>query len=150
MIKFIKCPSVNYCSRYDSIGCEKCVTYKAYLIGVDVGMGEIPHAHKEEEKMNNDEKTKKIADHYGMESQIDILQEECAELVQAVSKYKRGKDDDFSHLLEEMADVTIMIEQVLYLLEKRMNAEESSAYDAYFAFIDKKLDRQIKRIEDEG
>lgn len=100
--------------------------------------------------MNNDEKIKKIADHYGMESQIDILQEECAELVQAVSKYKRGKDDDFSHLLEEMADVTIMIQQVLYLLDKRMNAEESSAYDAYFAFIDKKLDRQIKRIEDEG
>lgn len=148
MIKFIKCPSVNYCARYNSIGCGQCVTYKAYLIGVDVGMGEIPHAHKEEVKMNNDEKTKKIADHYGMESQIDILQEECAELVQAVSKYKRGKDDDFSHLLEEMADVTIMIEQVLYLLEKRMIAEESSAYDSYFAFIDKKLDRQIKRIED--
>lgn len=47
MIKFIKCPSVNYCSRYDSIGCENCVTYKAYLIGVDVGMGEIPHTSKE-------------------------------------------------------------------------------------------------------
>lgn len=49
MIKFIKCPTVN-CSRYDSIGCEKCVIYKAYLIGVDVGTGEIPHAHKEGEK----------------------------------------------------------------------------------------------------
>lgn len=96
--------------------------------------------------MNNDEKIKKIADHYGMESQIDIMQEECAELVQAVSKYKRGKDDDFSHLLEEMADVMIMIEQVLYLLDKRMNG--SSAYYAYFAFFDKKLDRQIKRIEE--
>lgn len=99
--------------------------------------------------MNNDEKIKKIADYYGKESQLDILQEECAELVQAVSKYKRGKDDDFSHLLEEMADVTIMIEQVLYLLEKKMIAEESSVYDAYFAFFDKKLDRQIKRMEKE-
>lgn len=99
--------------------------------------------------MNNDEKIRKIADHYGMESQIDIMQEECAELVQAVSKYKRGKDDDFSHLLEEMADVMIMIEQVLYLIDNRMNAEGSSAYYRYFAFFDKKLDRQIKRIEDE-
>jgi NTP pyrophosphatase (non-canonical NTP hydrolase) len=100
--------------------------------------------------MNNDDKLRKIADHYGMESEIDIMQEECAELVQAVSKYKRGKDDDFSHLLEEMADVMIMIEQVLYLIDNRMNAKGSSAYYAYFAFFDKKLDRQIKRIEDEG
>lgn len=146
MIKFIKCPSVNYCARYDSIGCENCVTYKAYLIGVDVGTGEITHAHKEEE-MNNDEKIKKIADHYGMESQIDILQEECAELVQAVSKYKRGCDKPVTSLLEEMADVTIMIDQVLYLLDSKY---EASVYDAYFAFFDKKLDRQIKRIEEEG
>lgn len=100
--------------------------------------------------MNNDEKIMKIANHYGMESQIDIMQEECAELVQAVSKYKRGKDDDFSHLLEEMADVTIMIEQVLYLLDNKMNEAESSAYDAYFSFFDNKLDRQIKRIEEEN
>ncbi len=100
--------------------------------------------------MTNDDKIMKIADHYGMESQIDIMQEECAELVQAVSKYKRGKDNDFSHMLEEMADVTIMIEQVLYLLDNRMNAEGSSAYNAFYEFIDKKLNRQIKRIEDEG
>jgi hypothetical protein len=51
MIKFIKCPSVNYCARYDSIGCEKCVTYKAYLIGVDVGMGEMPHTHEKDSRL---------------------------------------------------------------------------------------------------
>ena len=100
--------------------------------------------------MNNDDKIMKIANHYGMESQIDIMQEECAELVQAVSKYKRGKDNDFSHLIEEMADVSIMIEQVLYLLDKRMDIEGLSVYDVYFEFFDKKLDRQIKRIEEEG
>lgn len=100
--------------------------------------------------MNNDEKIKKIADHYGMESQIDIMQEECAELVQAVSKFRRGGDNPISKMLEEMADVTIMIQQVLYLLNKRTNMFGLSAYDGFYEFIDKKLDRQIKRIEDEG
>lgn len=99
--------------------------------------------------MNNDEKTMKIADHYG-ESQIDILQEECAELIQAVSKFRRGGDNPISKMLEEMADVSIMIQQVLYLLNKRISMYGLSAYDAYFEFIDKKLDRQIKRIEEEG
>lgn len=55
MIKFIKCPSVNYCDRYDSIGCEKCVTYKAYLIGIDIGMGEIPYAHEKDSRLNEEQ-----------------------------------------------------------------------------------------------
>lgn len=99
--------------------------------------------------MNNDDKIMKIADHYGMESQIDILQEECAELVQAVSKYKRGGDNPISKILEEMADVSIMIEQILYLLNQQTDIIGVSAYDAYFDFFDKKLDRQIQRIEQE-
>ena len=99
--------------------------------------------------MNNDDKIMKIADHYCMESQIDILQEECAELVQAVSKYKRGGDKPISNMLEEMADVSIMIEQILYLLNQQTDIIGISAYDAYFAFFDKKLDRQIQRIEQE-
>ena len=99
--------------------------------------------------MNNDEKIIKIADHYG-ESQIDILQEECAELIQAVSKFRRGGNNPIPKILEEMADVTIMIEQVLYLLNKRTNMYELSAYNAYFEIFDKKLDRQIKRIEEGG
>lgn len=97
--------------------------------------------------MNNDDKIMKIANHYGMESQIDIMQEECAELVQAVSKYKRKNGDNtISHLLEEMADVSIMIEQVLYLLDIKLKDYGLSAYDGYFEFFDKKLDRQIQRI----
>lgn len=30
-----------------------------------------------------------ISKQYGMESQLNILQEECAELIQAISKYRR-------------------------------------------------------------
>lgn len=47
--------------------------------------------------------------YYGQDSQTTICMEECAELIQAISKEKRGKSDK-NHLAEEMADVLICIE----------------------------------------
>lgn len=44
---------------------------------------------------------------FGCESQIDILQEECAELIQACSKAKRGYPDFKERLIEEMAHVFV-------------------------------------------
>ena len=40
-------------------------------------------------------------------SQIDILQEECAELIQALSKLKRGKENAIESVKEEMTHVMI-------------------------------------------
>ena len=51
---------------------------------------------------------------YGMDAQIDMLTEECAELIQAICKYKRRPSDDTRDKVEEeIADVQIMIEQML-------------------------------------
>ena len=47
--------------------------------------------------------------HYGKEAQSTVCMEECAELIQAISKEKRGKSDRM-HLAEEIADVLICIE----------------------------------------
>ena len=45
------------------------------------------------------------------------LMEECAELIQAVNKYRRyGNDEAFKAYIEEIADVEIMLEQIKYLL----------------------------------
>lgn len=60
-----------------------------------------------------------VADYYGLESQMDILQEECGELVQSVSKMRRwGKDDENARrsMAEEMADVQFLLLQVSHLL----------------------------------
>ena len=57
-----------------------------------------------------------IADHYGKENQLRQLQEECGELIQAVSKHLRGKDPTGEKLMEELADVEVMIAQIKYLL----------------------------------
>lgn len=87
--------------------------------------------------MNISEELKKIARHYGHESRCNLLIEECAEVIQAVSKYRRSLDrlNSFTgakclweskreealialaNLTEEIADVEIMLEQIKYLLD---------------------------------
>ncbi len=47
----------------------------------------------------------------GKEIQSTICMEECAELIQAISKMKRGKDNR-DNLTEEMADVLIAFTQL--------------------------------------
>lgn len=87
----------------------------------------------------NDDRLKVIADHYGLDGQLGILQEECAELIQAVSKYRRGTWKKI-HVVEEMADTIIMIEQIAYLLK----AEKDIDYT-----IKWKTTRQMNRIMEE-
>lgn len=86
-----------------------------------------------------------IADHYGLESQLNILQEELAELIQAVSKYRRG---DPSHIIEEIADVEIMLDQVKYLLGNP-EIPRSLIYESIQGIKEDKLKRQFKRIKEE-
>ena len=91
-----------------------------------------------------DERILKIADHYGLNSQIDILQEECAELIQAISKYRRSNNPNFfdkTHIEEEIADVEIMITQVKHL----MGLSEK----VIRGIKDTKLERQLERMRRE-
>lgn len=92
-----------------------------------------------------DERLKQIADHYGLDSQLDMLQEECAELIQAVNKYKRTRT---TAIVEEMADVFIMLDQIIYLLNKEVAAVDVEEYIALW--MEKKVRRQLERIEQEG
>lgn len=48
---------------------------------------------------------------YGPEHQSTICMEECSELIQCISKEKRGKSD-INHMAEEIADVCICIEML--------------------------------------
>lgn len=86
---------------------------------------------------------KQIADHYGLDKQLNILQEECAELIQAVSKYKRRKlIYDYQHILEEIDDVEIMIAQIKYLLK---------IPDYHADYVkEEKIKRQLERIQNES
>jgi NTP pyrophosphatase (non-canonical NTP hydrolase) len=57
---------------------------------------------------------------WGLESQMDMLIEECSELIKAVCKVKRSGFNDkeaINNLNEEIADVSIMIEQIVHVYD---------------------------------
>ena len=67
---------------------------------------------------------KRSIEHYGKDVQSTVCMEECAELIQAISKEKRGKSDK-DHLAEEIADVIICIEMLkeIYSISDDMISE---------------------------
>ncbi len=97
--------------------------------------------------MDKTEKIKKIADHYGYDAQSRQCIEEMAELTQAINKLwrvcgngqktEKSNRECMDNLVEEMADVQIMLYQLGYLLDSRLEVSE---------IITKKLDRQLERI----
>lgn len=88
----------------------------------------------------DDLRIEQIAAHYGFTSQADMAIEECSELIQAICKLRRGySENHYTNLLEEVADVLIMARQLRYLL----------GYEEIDRTISEKLNRQIRRINDE-
>ena len=84
----------------------------------------------------------KIIAHYGVPHQLVKLCEECAELTQQAAKcYDKGLaySDD---MIEEIADVLVMIEQ----FKAAMSQPDRDLIDK---IITEKLERQLDRIESE-
>ena len=91
--------------------------------------------------MSLSEENKEIGRHFGFDAQSNQLIEECAELIQAVNKYKRvtkaiGVPVDsnraeivLDNIKEEIADVEIMLEQIKDLLQ--IDDEELNAVKVY-------------------
>jgi NTP pyrophosphatase (non-canonical NTP hydrolase) len=96
--------------------------------------------------MNQD----KIIEHYGMASQLGIAMEECAELIQAISKMNRSAGfmpdsvkfcEAKANLEEEMADVIVCINQ----LQKIYDISDSRISQ----LANYKICRQIARMNEE-
>ena len=88
----------------------------------------------------DEEKVKKIADHYGWNNQLKQLAEECSELsVESLHYIREGRG--IERISEEIVDVLIMIQQIIYLLKNDTEKLEK--------YADFKLDRQLSRIERE-
>ena len=97
---------------------------------------------KETEEMREimEEKLRTIADHYGLENQLRQLAEECSELaVEANHSARRGCVT--VRLIEEIADVEIMLDQVRYLA----GIQESDVLETRYY----KIERQLKRMRQE-
>jgi len=52
---------------------------------------------------------------WGREGQYDQAVEECAELIAAIKHFRRGRIQD-KELIEELADVVLMVGQLIYML----------------------------------
>ena len=93
-----------------------------------------------------------IADKLGYEEQSMQLIEEMAELTQAISKYRRYNDtEELLDLIEELCDVNIVLEQVIYLLSKKIKDEMNDDLLKYFNDdVEYKINRTKKRIERTG
>jgi len=60
-------------------------------------------------------------DYFGIEMQLDLAQEECAELIVAISHYRRNRVDP-NRVAEEIADVIIMTEQLRQVFANEVEA----------------------------
>ncbi len=88
-----------------------------------------------------DKDLRNIAEHYGLRVQMRQLIEEMAELTQVICKSERYDLDTVrEHLVEEVADVQVVLDQVIYLLGDN-RIEQIRA---------EKIARQKRRIEDAG
>ena len=88
-----------------------------------------------------DKDLRNIAEHYGLRVQMRQLIEEMAELTQVICKSERYDLDTVrEHLVEEVADVEVVLERVIYLLGDN-RIEQIRA---------EKIARQKRRIEDAG
>lgn len=96
--------------------------------------------------MTEEQKAKchKIADHYGEEHQMLKAVEEMAELTQAILK-RRTCEWAYTAFVEELADVSIMLEQMVHFCEKNHGGSKYLAET-----IGAKLDRQLERMESEN
>ena len=100
------------------------------------------------------ENIKSIADHYGLELQKGKAIEELAELIQILAKGDFEENSkDTSQLIEEVADVEIMLDQLKYLLsipEPALDSVKEYKITRTVAAIcvsDNKQDRTLPEIE---
>ena len=89
------------------------------------------------------EKEKEIIEYYGVMPQLKHLQGEMFELIEAVINYeKEMTKDNISHIIEELADVQVMIDQLkTYYKVNDVDLNKEMEY---------KVNRQISRIAGEN
>lgn len=83
------------------------------------------------------DRLKIIYKHYGFIHQQNKLIEECEELVEA------AQGEDWDHFIEELADVTVMIEQM------KLELAERGVLHSYYETINQKINRTFQRIVEE-
>lgn len=94
-----------------------------------------------------DPRLKIIANHFGFQAQAEKAIEEMAELMVEIKHIEKRSENsayDYVRFIEELADVKIMIDQLVYLV--RQGEECSDSFDLQ---TDYKIERTLRRVEAE-
>lgn len=75
----------------------------------------------------NKETYKKVIDTYGKDKQLDVVIEEMSELTKEICKFKRGQDNH-QQIVEEIADVEIMLQQLKMICDVKCSELEGVKY----------------------
>lgn len=79
---------------------------------------------------------------FGYEAQLDKFQEELAEVIVAISHRRLGREGHERELMEELADLCIMYQQVLLIFC------ETGKYDDYVRIVHEKMDKARRFLRD--
>jgi hypothetical protein len=94
-------------------------------------------------KVSNKKIFEQCIEQWGLDSQIGMAIEECAELIQVINKWYRGKATG-EQFVEELVDVSLMIEQMKLVIGKPDN--RFGVKPGYFNYVrEYKLDR-VKKL----
>lgn len=129
---------------------EGCVVMPRF--SVRISRSELVETSNETDSSNScldelDPRLKKIADHYGLSKQSEKAIEEMAELIVAIKnlyKHEGSWVAQVKNFAEELADVKIMIDQLVYLYEESALGASDLKPEIEF-----KIERQLKRIAEE-
>lgn len=83
---------------------------------------------------------------WGEQAQYDQAAEECAELIAALMHYRREKVDA-QHVVDELADVTLMLGQLTWMFGQQKVDE---AVERKRQKLDDLMDREISKRTDKG
>ncbi len=94
-----------------------------------------------------DPRLKVIATHFGFQAQAEKAIEEMAELMVEIKHIEKRSENsayDYVRLIEELADVKIMIDQLVYLV--RQGKECAANFDLQTEY---KIERTLRCVEAE-
>jgi len=77
---------------------------------------------------------------WGERTQLRQTQEECAELIVAINYFCRNREDGLDKIIEEAADVYLMVHQIMEIVGK----------DLVMDMVNYKADRTINLLDKEN
>ena len=86
----------------------------------------------------------KVLEKWSQEEQLTMLMEESGELISAINRYLRRRENAFPELLKEIADVEILIEQVKMFL---CTGTDANVFSGIKAQKMKRLSKMVKGVK---